>query len=345
MTDSKIRRLFHQLIQSKLRAGLAWLNQTVTIILVPSTHSHSITVKFRPLWSVLILIALTGVGVTSAVVLSNSTTARLAKASLAGELENSRQALDDVHSQVENMVALMDQFQSTISLFDSKSQDPGLGTDHSAQDFIDITSAVGMMGSSNMSDIERLKLLNSSLESSMSPLKESLSLLANQQRLLRELPTRWPVKNHNQARISFLFGPNLDPINRRRWYLHRGLDIAGSPGTPLVAAAGGKVVEVDYSPSGYGNYVIIKHKYGIYTLYAHQQRVFVRVGDIVSQGDNIGLMGATGRVTGPHVHFEIRIGSQIVDPIVYLRMADVNRKEIDTFFDRNHRVSYRGGRD
>ncbi|WGK68357.1 M23 family metallopeptidase [Candidatus Haliotispira prima] len=345
MTDNKIKRIFRQHVQSRAIAVYAWLSQTVTLILVPGTHSRAVTVKFRPLWPIIFLISVAVVGAMSTVVLSNSAKTRLVRASLAGELDDSRQVLDDVHSQVESMVQLMDRFQNTISLFDSELEGGSdSGTDYSAQDFTDITAAVGMVGSSNMSDIDRLKLLNSSMENSMSPLKESLSLLANQQRLLRELPTMWPVKNR-QARISFLFGPNLDPISRRRWYLHRGLDIAGNPGTPLVAAAGGKVAEVDYSPTGYGNYVVIKHKYGIYTLYAHQQRIFVSVGDIVSQGDTIGLMGATGRVTGPHVHFEIRIGSQIVDPIVYLRMSDVNRKEIDVFFDRKQRFGYVGGRD
>ncbi|MEM9424284.1 MAG: M23 family metallopeptidase [Spirochaetota bacterium] len=342
MTDNKIKRIFRRFVKSKITELFAWLNQSVTLILVPSSHRHPITLKFRPLWPIMLCAILAVVGWRSAVVLSNNTKARLAKASLAGELDVSRKALDDIHNQIESMVQLMDRFQNTVSPFNSESQESGLGTDYSAQDFTDITAAVGIMGSGNMNDVDRLKLLNASIENSMAPLKESLSLLGSQQRLLRELPTMWPVKNHNQASVSFLFGPNLDPISRGRWYLHRGLDIAGPPGTVLVAAAGGKVVEVDYSPTGYGNYVIIKHKYGIYTLYAHQQRVFVRVGDIVSQGDTLGLLGATGRVTGPHVHFEVRIGSQIVDPIVYLRMSDINRKQIDAFFDRNRRVRYMG---
>ena len=344
MTDNEIKRIFRRFIERRVMALFAWLNQTVTLILVPSSHSHSIALKFRPLWPILFLFLVVAIGGGATVILSNGAKARLAEASLAGELDNSRKALDDVHNQVESMVQLMDRFQNTISLFDPESSESGLGTDYSAQDFTDITAAVGMVGSGNMSDVDRLKLLNSAIENSMSPLKESLSLLASQRRLLAELPTMWPVKNHNQARVSFLFGPNLDPVNRSRWYLHRGLDIAGSPGTALVASADGKVVEVDYSPTGYGNYVVIKHKYGIYTLYGHQQRVLVRVGDTVSQGDTIGLMGATGRTTGSHVHFEVRIGSQIVDPIVYLRMLDVNRKKIDVFFHHNRRANYVGGR-
>ncbi len=338
MTDKKISLVFQRLFKNKFLAIFTWLNQTVTLILIPSSHSNSIVLKFRPLWMILFLVIVVAVGGSSAVILSNSAKAKLVTASLSGKLDDSRKALNDVHNQVESMVQLMDRFQNTISLFDSTSKGGIPSTNHNMQDFTDITAAVGLVGSGNMNDVERLRLLNSSIENSISPLKESFNLLVNQQRLLSELPTMWPVKKPSQARVSFLFGPNFDPISRRvRWYLHRGLDIAGNPGTALVASAGGKVVEVDYSPTGYGNYVLIKHKYGIYTLYAHQQQVFVRVGDIVSQGDTIGLMGATGRVTGPHVHFEVRIGSQIIDPIVYLRMSDINRREINNFLGNNQR--------
>ena len=334
MTDNQIKSIFRRLFLEKISGFYAGLNQSVTLILVPGTHSRPISLKFRPIWPVLFMIFVLSFGIGGALILSNQAKSRLVKAALTGELEDKRKALDDVHVQIEDMVQLMDQFQNTISLFNSGRSD--LGTDFRAQDFTDVTSAVGMAGASNMSDIERLQLVNASIQNSMVPLKDSLNLLANQQRFLSELPTAWPVKK-SQAQISFLFGPNLEPFNRNRWYLHRGIDIAGAPGTAILAAADGKVVEVDYSPTGYGNHVIIQHKYGIYSLYAHQQRVFVRVGDIVSQGEKIGLMGATGRVTGRHLHFEVRIGSQIIDPLVYLQIRDENRKYIDNFFDRRQR--------
>ena len=337
MTDNYIKNIFRRLFWEKLAGFYAALNQSVTLILVPGTHSRSVSLKFRPIWPVLFVISLLGIGVGGTLVLSSRAKSRLVKAALSGELEEKSQALDDVHGQIENMVQLMDRFQNTISLFDSGRS--GLDTDFRAQDFTDVTAAVGMAGSSNMSDVERLQLVNASIQNSMAPLKDSLNLLANQQRLLSELPTAWPVKK-SHARISFLFGPNLEPVNRSRWYLHRGIDIAGGPGTPILAAADGKVVKVDYSPGGYGNHVIIQHKYGIYTLYAHQQRVFVRVGDIVSQGERLGLMGATGRVTGRHLHFEVRIGSQIIDPLVYLQIRDENRKDIDDFFARRQRIGW-----
>jgi hypothetical protein len=73
---------------------------------------------------------------------------------------------------------------------------------------------------------------------------------------------------------------------------------------------------------GYGNFVVIRHKYGFYTKYAHLQRTYVRPGQDISQGDVLGTMGNTGLSTGPHLHYEVRIGSQVVDPVKYINMTD-----------------------
>ena len=193
MTDNQIRSIFRRLFWEKLVGFCADLNQSVTLILVPGTHSRPISLKFRPIWVVLLVVSLLGIGVGGTLVLSSRAKSRLVKAALVGELEENRKALDDVHVQIEDMVQLMDQFQNTMSLFDSNRSD--LGTDFRAQDFTDVTAAVGMAGATNMSDVERLQLVNASIQNSMAPLKDSLNLLANQKRLLSELPTAWPVKN------------------------------------------------------------------------------------------------------------------------------------------------------
>ena len=332
MTDKKITQFFNRRISmSYILPLMKQLGQPLTLILVPSSHRGSVVLKFRPIWLLLSLVLLIIVTISSLTVFSNNTKAQLVRASLTRELNSSRKKLVDIHTEVEGMVNLIDRFQNAISIFgtpENTKNDNNI-TGNLSQDITNITATVGVKNSDYLNDIERLKLLSSSINKSIQPLEISMNALASQQNLLKELPTRWPVKDYNQVNVSFLFGPNLDPINRSRWYLHRGLDIAGPPGTTLVAAGSGKVIEVDYNPRGYGNYVVIKHKYGIYTLYAHQQRVFVRVGDVVNQGDEIGLMGATGRVTGPHLHFEIRIGSQILDPIIYLRMSTNNKAKLN----------------
>lgn len=106
-------------------------------------------------------------------------------------------------------------------------------------------------------------------------------------------------------------------------HFHTGVDIGVGLGTPIGAAADGVVVlagtnVVDGRPVGYGTYVVISHGGGLYTLYAHLSELRVAAGDHVRAGQLIGLSGSTGNSTGPHLHFEVRLGTDPVDPMPYL---------------------------
>ncbi len=100
--------------------------------------------------------------------------------------------------------------------------------------------------------------------------------------------------------------------------LHRAIDIARAVGTPIKAADNGYIVVAGWSNAGYGNYIVVDHGNGYQTLYAHLSRIFVRPGDIVTQGATIGNMGNTGNSTGPHLHFELIKGGMKVNPLSYL---------------------------
>jgi len=100
--------------------------------------------------------------------------------------------------------------------------------------------------------------------------------------------------------------------------MHDGIDIGAARGTPVVAAASGKVVYADHRLSGYGKLVIIRHSGNVFTAYAHNQRNLVRKGDRVRAGSVIARVGSSGRATGAHLHFEVRRGSTPVDPLAYL---------------------------
>ena len=107
-----------------------------------------------------------------------------------------------------------------------------------------------------------------------------------------------------------------DPITGESDY-HEGLDISADRGTPVYATADG-FVRLAGREGGYGNLVVLEHEYGLETRYGHLSRFLVREGASVKRGDIIGLVGSTGRSTGPHLHYEVRVAGEAVDPRPYM---------------------------
>ena len=116
----------------------------------------------------------------------------------------------------------------------------------------------------------------------------------------------WPVN-----------GPVSSGFGTRWGRMHEGIDIAVAAGTPIHAAAGGTVIYASWM-SGYGNLTVIDHGGGLATAYAHASAILVALGQHVSQGQTIALVGSTGHSTGPHLHFEVRVNGVAVDPLGYL---------------------------
>lgn len=131
--------------------------------------------------------------------------------------------------------------------------------------------------------------------------------------LEQALPTRWPA----DGTLTSGFGWRRNPIGLRGFRFHSGIDIAGPRGTAIYAPATGKVARAFFN-SGYGNMIELDHGYGITTVYAHCTRMYVAEGEFVQRGDLIGTIGTTGRSTGPHLHFELRLDGHPVDPLDYL---------------------------
>lgn len=117
--------------------------------------------------------------------------------------------------------------------------------------------------------------------------------------------------------VSSHYGMRTDPFTGEEAW-HNGIDIAGSEGSSVLAAASGVVTYTDQSYS-YGNVIEITHDSGLVTLYAHNKELYVELGEIVRKGQEIASMGSTGRSTGPHVHFEVYKNGRSVDPASYIQ--------------------------
>lgn len=132
---------------------------------------------------------------------------------------------------------------------------------------------------------------------------------------LAAAPTLWPV----QGRITGSFGERIDPFSGEGAF-HRGVDISSEIGTRIIAPADGVVRFCDIM-NGYGRTVMIDHGNGISTLYGHMSGFAVSVGQLVHRGDTVGYVGSSGRSTGPHLHYEVRIFNTPVNPHKYLRFT------------------------
>lgn len=130
---------------------------------------------------------------------------------------------------------------------------------------------------------------------------------------LSALPTNWPVR----GTVSSPFGGRLDPFSGGASF-HPGLDLTAPYGASVVAAGSGIVIAAGNKGDGYGNKVVISHNGSISTLYGHLSAILVKKGETVKEGDPIGRVGSTGRSTGDHLHFEIRVDGTPVNPLAYL---------------------------
>jgi murein DD-endopeptidase MepM/ murein hydrolase activator NlpD len=144
-------------------------------------------------------------------------------------------------------------------------------------------------------------------------LQDQYERLVDQKAFLAALPTRKPVIGYYTSG----FGTRRAPFVGGKVRMHEGIDIANHPGTPIKATADGVVIFAS-TKAGYGQTVVIDHGYGLQTWYGHTRKILVKKGQKVRRGDTIALLGSTGRSTGPHCHYEVRVNGIPVDPLSYI---------------------------
>lgn len=138
-------------------------------------------------------------------------------------------------------------------------------------------------------------------------------------------PFRYPV----EGTVTSVFFVRQNPERRflPSLEMHRGLDLAAAPGEPVRAARSGIVMESGFSPT-YGHHVVLRHWFGASTVYAHLARPGLRKGAVAWRGRRLGSVGMSGRATGPHLHFEVKIGSVSLPPGYFLFFHSIRRRVV-----------------
>ncbi len=155
---------------------------------------------------------------------------------------------------------------------------------------------------------------------------EILDLAKNKEIRMEHIPAIQPVMNKDLKRVASGYGMRIDPVYHVRRF-HQGMDFTAPTGTEVFATGNAKVEFAGWR-QGYGNTVILDHGYGYKTLYAHLYKTLVRKGQKVRRSDVIALVGNTGKSTGPHLHYEVRLNGKAVDPRNYY-FYDLSPEEYD----------------
>lgn len=163
---------------------------------------------------------------------------------------------------------------------------------------------------------EKVDLLRRKLYIESKSQDEVVTLAEKKEKLYAAIPAIQPISNKQLLALSSGYGWRTHPIYKVK-KMHPGIDFAASIGTPIYATADGTVDQVSVKFSGYGKMVEINHGFGYRTRYAHMHGFAVRSGQSVKRGDLIGYVGNTGMSTAPHLHYEVFINGEHVDPVHY----------------------------
>ncbi len=317
----KILSHFKRLAGGIVSAG----RQRFTVMFIPHTEKRVVNFQINTVtiaaFGVLLVLLVSGFFYLSTVFTGSS---RLLS-DQAESLEQTEASLEAVLNELQNVVQVADLFDETLT-----GTIQGLGLGNSASVTEDATGGdlsafldVQEISPGELREIQELRSLTQTLRTSIEPLNQIREVLQSQEDLLRDIPNFWPLAG-GRGRVTMEFGPNIHPVTGQ-WYLHKGIDIADSIGVPVLASANGKVVELGVDP-GYGLHVWIRHKYGFRTHYSHLQSITVSEGEEVVQGQRIGTLGNSGISTGPHVDFQVVLGTDVVDPSAFLKISNDFRR-------------------
>jgi murein DD-endopeptidase MepM/ murein hydrolase activator NlpD len=269
-----------------------------------------------PLHYLYVFVIGAAIGFLSLTGIASSYTRMLVKVSRYNQLRTEKEQLKDRYSRLEEVakerdvqVASLGSIASEVSaLYGLKSQ-PALVSD----------SPKEIKDSDVKSSLDQLSALRNSALTGAASVGISLGMTHNATTAdwyrANSAPNLWPV----EGQVTGSFGERIDPFNGEGAF-HSGVDISSNYGHPIIAPADGVVVFADFM-GGYGKALMLDHGHGISTRYGHLSGFAVTTGEHVHRGDVIGYVGLSGRSTGPHLHYEVRINDTPVNPYKYLRIT------------------------
>ncbi|EOD01660.1 M23 family metallopeptidase [Caldisalinibacter kiritimatiensis] len=297
-------------------------NNSISLIVVPNSNTKNIRQMKLPTWIPKLIFLLIIIFLSSTVYLFQSYKTLKSKYTVnvdklkvlkqknerqKAEIETLKQKTAEIEDKLKTISELQETVRDMVGLKESK-----LEKEKDSNSISSRNGAALLNTTSLHPDLISIEQQMDTLSKLLDEGQEELSgLIVDVEKRLKYLEAK-PNYKPAPGRISSGFGYRINPFGRNREF-HTGIDIANNYGTKIVAAGSGVVTFSGYN-GGMGYVVVISHGYGYQSIYGHNKKLLVEVGDKVEKGETIALMGSTGRSTGPHVHFEIRYYGKPVDP-------------------------------
>jgi murein DD-endopeptidase MepM/ murein hydrolase activator NlpD len=301
---------------AKSFAGSRILRKRFYIFFVARDEAGQLRKISIPVHYLYVLLVGAGIGVLCLTGIASSYTRMLQKVAHYNQLRTEQDQLKDRYSRLEQVAKERDiQVASLGSLASEVSALYGLKSDPAMV----AASTEQIQEAQVHSSLDQLFALKHTALTGAASVGISLGLTKNSTTAdwirANSAPNLWPV----EGQVTASFGERIDPFNGEGAF-HSGVDISAGAGSPVIAPADGTVTFADYL-GGYGRAVMVDHGHGISTRYGHLSNFAVTAGQYVHRGDTIGFVGTSGRSTGPHLHYEVRINDVPVNPYKYLRLT------------------------
>lgn len=233
--------------------------------------------------------------------------------------------LDEIEQRDENMYRLALHAKS----FPEELRRMGAGGSDKYEDLLKLPNGDLMKNTS-----ERIDGLERRLHAQRLSFDELLKLAKQKEQLLACVPAIQPVRNRELKHAISGFGYRIDPVYKTR-HMHTGVDFTANKGTEVFVTGDGVVKEIQNKVWGYGKCIIVDHGFGYQTLYAHLSAFKVKEGQKVKRGELIGLIGSTGKSTGPHLHYEVIKDGEKVNPIGYFH-SDLSPEQFEQMIEMSN---------
>ena len=236
---------------------------------------------------------------------------------LSSRLDESLQVMKGLQQRDDNLYRVMMQADPVADAL----RTPSYNKTNRYEDLMELPSAKLVVNTT-----QKMDLLERQLYIQSKSFDEVLALCKKHDEMLECIPAIQPVSNKDLKQTASGYGTRIDPIYKTVKF-HSGMDFSANVGTPVYATGNGVVRKAGWEGL-YGNCIQIDHGFGYVTRYAHLSKIDVRVGQKVVRGEIIGKVGTTGKSTGPHLHYEVMVKGQIVNPVNYYFM-DLNADDYD----------------